>query len=35
MLLAYFDWERDAQGIYFKYNPATAEAINIQSEYAF
>jgi hypothetical protein len=35
MLMAYFDWERDAYGIYYKFNAATADAINIQSEYAF
>ena len=33
--LAYFDWEGAAYGIYHKFNPNTADAINIQSEYAF
>ena len=35
LLLAYFDWEGAAYGIYYKFNAATADAINIQSEYAF
>lgn len=34
-MLSYFDWERDAYGLYYKYNSVAADAINIQSEYAF
>lgn len=35
LILAYFDWEGAAYGIYRKFNPMTTDAINIQSEYAF